>query len=94
MSKEGTKLIGNPDPLSHLYIAFYYAGIEMLVGIALMVVSYAHLINKKWAYSVTMLLISVPTMASGYIGLDWLENLKMFPSAYYTFFLTLVLFWS
>ena len=32
-------------------------------------------------------------MVNGYVGLGWLENLKRFPPAYITFFLSLVAFW-
>jgi len=41
-----------------------------------------------------MMLLSVPAMVNGYIGLGWLENLKMFPPAYITFFLSLAAFWA
>lgn len=33
-------------------------------------------------------------MVNGYVGLGWLENLKMFPPAYTTFFLSLIAFWA
>ncbi|MBT3190276.1 MAG: hypothetical protein HN736_01540, partial [Anaerolineae bacterium] len=36
---------------------------------------------------------SIPAMVNGYIGLGWLENLKKFPPAYITFFLSLLVFW-
>jgi len=37
----------------------------------------------------TMLLLSIPAMVNGHIGLGWLENLKKFPPAYINILLEL-----
>ena len=79
-------------PMSRLYICAIYGGVEMLVGFALVVLAFMIFTYKKWAWPFVMFLISIPTMANGYIGLGWLENLKMFPPAYYTFFLSFIVF--
>ncbi|MEA2008877.1 MAG: hypothetical protein U9O54_07130, partial [Chloroflexota bacterium] len=78
--------------LSRFYVGSLYSGIEMLVGLALIAISTALYAGKKWAWSMTMLLLSIPAMVNGYIGLGWLENLKKFPPAYITFFLSLAAF--
>ncbi|RLD09706.1 MAG: hypothetical protein DRI56_03800 [Chloroflexota bacterium] len=90
-SKQATNLTAGH--LSRFYIGSIYSGIEMLVGLALIVISAALYTGKKWAWSVAMLLLSIPAMANGYIGLGWLENLKKFPPVYITFFLSLLAFW-
>ena len=79
-------------PLSRLYICAIYGGVEVLVGFALVVCAFMIFTYKKWAWPFTMMLLSIPTMANGYIGLGWLENLKKFPPAYYTFFLSFIVF--
>ena len=79
-------------PLSRLYIGSIYSGIEMLAGLALLGISAALYKGSKWAWSVSMFLLSIPAMVNGYIGLGWLENLKKFPSVYYTFFLSFIAF--
>ena len=91
-SKQATNLTAGP--LSRLYIGSLYSGIEMLAGLALIVISPALYKAKKWAWSLAMLLLSIPAMVNGYVGLGWLENLKMFPPAYTTFFLSLIAFWA
>jgi hypothetical protein len=91
-SKQATNLTAGP--LSRLYIGSLYSGIEMLVGLALIVISPALYKAKKWAWPLAMLLLSIPAMVNGYVGLGWLENLKMFPPAYTTFFLSLIAFWA
>lgn len=91
-SKQATNLTAGP--LSRLYIGSLYSGIEMLVGLALIVISPALYKAKKWAWSLAVLLLSIPAMVNGYVGLGWLENLKMFPPAYTTFFLSLIAFWA
>jgi ribose/xylose/arabinose/galactoside ABC-type transport system permease subunit len=89
-SKQATNLTAGP--LSRLYVGSIYSGIEMLVGLALIAVSAALYGGKKWAWPITMFLLSIPAMVNGYIGLGWLENLKKFPPAYITFFLSFVAF--
>ena len=90
-SKQATNLTAGP--LSRLYIGALYSGIEMLVGLALIAISAALYTGKKWAWPMAMLLLSIPAMANGYIGLGWLENLKKFPPAYISFFSSLIAFW-
>ena len=90
-SKQATNI--TPGHLSRLYVGSFYSGIEMLVGLALVTVAYALYVGKKWAWSTAMLLVSIPAMVNGYIGLGWLENLKKFPPSYITFFLSLAVFW-
>lgn len=91
-SKQATSL--NAGHLSRLYVGSLYSGVEMLVGLALVAISAALFNEKKWAWPVAMVLLSVPAMVNGYIGLGWLENLKQFPPAYITFFLSLAAFWA
>ena len=91
-SKQATTL--NAGHLSRLYVGSLYSGVEMLVGLALIAISAALYSEKKWAWPVAMVLLSIPAMVNGYIGLGWLENLKMFPPAYITFFLSLAAFWA
>jgi hypothetical protein len=90
-SKQATNL--SAGPLSRLYVGAVYSGIEILVGFALIAISAALYQGKKWAWSIAMLCLSIPAMVNGYIGLGWLENLKRFPPAYATFFLSLIAFW-
>jgi len=91
-SKQATNLTAGH--LSRLYVGSLYSGIEMLVGLALVAVSAAVYTEKKWSWPVAMVLLSIPAMVNGYIGLGWLENLKQFPPAYITFFLSLAAFWA
>ncbi len=91
-SKQATNL--NAGHLSRLYVGSLYSGVEMMVGLALVAISAALYSEKKWAWPVAMVLLSIPAMMNGYIGLGWLENLKMFPPAYITFFLSLAAFWA
>jgi len=91
-SKQATNITSGH--LSRLYVGSFYSGIEMLVGLALITVSAALFTGRKWAWPTAMLLMSIPAMVNGYIGLGWLENLKLFPPAYITFFLSLVAFWA
>ena len=91
-SKQATAL--SAGHLSRLYVGSLYSGVEMLVGLALVAISAALYSEKKWAWPVAMVLLSIPAMVNGYIGLGWLENLKMFPPAYITFFLNLAAFWA
>jgi len=91
-SKQATTL--NAGHLSRLYVGSLYSGIEMMVGLALVAVSAAIYSEKKWSWPVAMVLLSIPAMMNGYIGLGWLENLKQFPPAYITFFLSLAAFWA
>ncbi len=91
-SKQATTL--NAGHLSRLYVGSLYSGVEMMVGLALVAISAALYSEKKWAWPVAMVLLSIPAMMNGYIGLGWLENLKMFPPAYITFFLSLAAFWA
>ena len=90
-SKQATNLTAGH--LSRLYVGSFYSGVEMLVGLALVAISAALFTEKKWSWPVAMVLLAVPAMVNGYIGLGWLENLKRFPPAYITFFLSLVAFW-
>jgi len=90
-SKQATNLTAGP--LSRLYIGSIYSGIEMLAGLVLIVISPALYKNKKWAWPLAVLMLSIPEMVNGFIGLGWLENLKKFPPAYTTFFLSLIAFW-
>lgn len=90
-SKEATNLTAGH--LSRFYVGSMYSGIEMLAGLALIAISAALYQGKKWAWPMVMLLLSIPAMVNGYIGLGWLENLKKFPPAYITFFLSLIAFW-
>ena len=91
-SKQATNLTAGH--LSRFYVGSMYSGIEMLAGLALIAISAALYQGKKWAWPMAMLLLSIPAMANGYIGLGWLENLKLFPPAYITFFLSLAAFWA
>ena len=91
-SKQATAITAGH--LSRFYVGSIYSGIEMLVGLALIAISVALYASKKWAWPVAMLLLSIPAIANGYIGLGWLENLKKFPPAYITFFLSLAAFWA
>jgi hypothetical protein len=91
-SKGATDL--RAGPLSRLYVGSIYTGMEMLVGLALIAITPALFRAKKWAWPAAVLLLSIPAMANGYIGLGWLENLKQFPPAYITFFLSLAAFWA
>jgi len=91
-SKQATAI--NAGHLSRLYVGSLYSGIEMLVGLALVAISAALYSEKKWAWPVAMVLLSIPAMVNGYVGLGWLENLKLFPPAYITFFLSLAAFWA
>lgn len=54
-SKQATNLTAGP--LSRLYIGSLYSGIEMLVGLALIVISPAIYKAKKWAWSLAVLLL-------------------------------------
>ena len=90
-SKQATNLTAGH--LSRFYVGSVYSGIEMLVGLALLAISAALYAGKKWAWPTAMALLSIPAMVNGYIGLVWLENLKKFPPAYITFFLSLLVFW-
>ncbi len=90
-SKQTTAL--NAGHLSRFYVGAVYSGLEMLVGLALIAISTALYARKKWAWPTAMALLSIPAMVNGYIGLGWLENLKRFPPAYITFFLSLLAFW-
>lgn len=81
-------------PASRLWIGVFYSGIEMLAGLGLAATSYALFSNKKGAWSMAMLLLSIPAIGNFYIGLGWLENLKEFPPVYITFMLSLVAFWA
>jgi len=90
-SKQATSITAGH--LSRLYVGSIYSGIEMLVGLALIAISVALYASKKWAWPMAMFLLSIPAMVNGYIGLGWLENLKKFPPAYITFFLSLIAFW-
>ena len=90
-SKQATNLTAGH--LSRFYVGSVYSGIEMLVGLALLAISAALYAGKKWAWPTAMALLSIPAMVNGYIGLGWLENLKKFPPAYITFFLSLLVFW-
>ncbi len=89
-SKQATNLTAGP--LSRLYVGSIYSGIEMLAGLALIAISAALYGGKKWAWPMTLFLLSIPAMVNGYIGLGWLENLKKFPPAYITFLLSFVAF--
>ncbi len=91
-TKQGT--VFNPGPLTRLYIGAFYSGIEMLVGLVLVAISFALYQGKKWAFPIALFLLATPAVCNFYIGLGWLENLKQFPPAYYTFFLSLVGFWA
>ena len=91
-SKDATAL--NAGHLSRFYVGSIYSGIEMLAGLALIAISFALYAGKKWAWPTAMALPSIPAMVNGYIGLGWLENLKRFPPAYITFFLSLIAFWA
>ncbi|NQS92346.1 MAG: hypothetical protein HQ574_08045 [Chloroflexi bacterium] len=91
-TKQATDI--NAGHLSRLYVGSVYSGVEMLVGLALIAISTALLAGKKWAWPVAVGLLSIPAMVNGYIGLGWLENLKLFPPAYITFFLSLAAFWA
>ena len=91
-SKDTTAL--NAGHLSRFYVGAVYSGIEMLVGLALIAISAALYAGKKWAWPTAMALLSIPAMVNGYVGLGWLENLKRFPPAYITFFLSLIAFWA
>jgi ribose/xylose/arabinose/galactoside ABC-type transport system permease subunit len=90
-SKQATNLTAGP--LSRLYIGSIYSGIEMLAGLVLIVISPVLYKGKKWAWPLAVLMLSIPAMVNGFIGLGWLENLKRFPPAYITFFLSLIAFW-
>ncbi len=91
-SKQATNITAGH--LSRLYVGSIYSGVEMLVGLALIAISIALYASKKWAWPAAMVLLSIPAIANGYIGLGWLENLKKFPPAYITFFLSLIAFWA
>jgi len=91
-SKQATNITAGH--LSRLYVGSIYSGIEMLVGLALIVISPALFSGKKWAWPTAISLLSIPAMVNGYIGLGWLENLKKFPPVYITFFLSLAAFWA
>jgi len=90
-TKEATSI--HAGHLSRLYVGALYSGIEILVGLALLAVAAAFYKGKKWAWPTAMVLLSIPAMANGYIGLGWLENLKKYPPAYNTFLLSLIAFW-
>ena len=92
---DGTKTFNfTAGPASRLWIGVFYSGIEMLAGLGLIATSYALYVNKKWAWPMAMLLLSIPAIGNFYIGLGWLENLKEFPPVYITFMLSLVAFWA
>lgn len=88
----GQELVLTAGGLSRLYVGSMYSGIEMLAGLALIAISAALYKGKKWAWPIAMLLLSLPAMVNGYIGLGWLENLKKYPPAYTAFFLCFIAF--
>jgi hypothetical protein len=90
-SKQGENL--HSGPLSRLYLGSLYSGIEMLVGLALIMVAFPLYKREKWTWPILMLLLAIPAVANVYIGLGWIENIKRFPPVYYTFILSLALFW-
>jgi len=73
-SKQATNL--SAGPLSRMYIGSLYSGIEMLVGLALIAISAALYAGKKWAWPITMFLLSIPAMVNGYVGLGVVLFLK------------------
>ncbi|MBU8913988.1 MAG: hypothetical protein KOO61_08200 [Spirochaetales bacterium] len=81
-------------PLSRLYVGAIYSGFEITAGLALIAISYAIFRGRKWSWPLAMLLLAIPAAANAYIGLGWIENLKQFPPAYITFFLSLAAFWA
>jgi len=89
-SKQGTAF--STGPLSRLYVGAIYSGFEITAGLALIAISYALFQGKKWSWPLAMLLLAIPAAANAYIGLGWLENLKEFPPAYITFFLSFAAF--
>ncbi len=91
-TKQATSI--NAGHLSRLYVGSIYSGIEILVGLALITIAAALYKGLKWAWPMAMVLLSIPAMVNGYIGLGWLENLKQYPPAYNTFFLSLIAFWA
>ena len=62
-TKQATKI--SAGPLSRFYVGSIYSGIEMLAGLALIAISFALYAGKKWAWSVAMLLLSIPAIANG-----------------------------
>lgn len=94
LAKTKKATVFNSGPLSRLYVGALYSGIEMLVGLTLIVITPALYKGKSWAWPVALLLLSIPAICNFYIGLGWLENLKAIPPAYITFLLSLLAFWA
>lgn len=91
-SKQATDL--HSGPLSRLYVGYIYHGFEIAAGLALIAMSAALYLGKKWAWAVTVILLAIPAAGNVYIGLGWIENLKQFPPAYFTWILSLLAFWA
>lgn len=89
-TKQGAQMTAGP--LSRMYIGSLYCGVEVLIGLALILLAVPLYRGEKWAWPASLALLSMPAMANAFIGLGWLENLKMFPPAYYAFFLCFIAF--
>ena len=82
-SKQATSF--STGPLSRLYAGAIYSGFEITAGLALIIISYALFLGKKWSWPPAMVLLAIPAVANAYIGLGWLENLKEPPRLHYLF---------
>lgn len=93
LTENGTVAMGSV-PALRMYVSSYWRGVEVVAGVALVVLALALYAGKKWAYPAAMAALASVPIGSFYMGLLFMVKTKSLPPAWIAFIICLLAFWA
>jgi len=92
---EGATVPMNPVASLRMYVSFGWLGITVIAGVVLLLVAYAFLKDKKWAFPVALVSLATLPIGSFYVSsfAGYMVRKKVFAPSFYAFVVGLLAFW-
>ena len=93
---EGATAPMNPVASLRMYVSFGWLGITVMAGVVLLVVAYAFLKDKKWAFPVALVSLATLPIGSFYVSsfAGYMVRKKVFAPSFTAFIVGLLAFWA
>ena len=95
MTEGGTAPM-NPVASLRMYVSFGWLGITVIAGVVLLVVAYAFLKDKEWAFPVALVSLATLPIGSFYVSsfAGYMVRKKLYAPSFTAFIVGLVAFWA
>ncbi len=92
---EGATAPMNPVASLRMYVSFGWLGITVMAGVVLLIVAYAFLKDKKWAFPVALVSLATLPIGSFYVSsfAGYMVRKKVYAPSFTAFIVGLVAFW-